>query len=338
MTPVVQSRVGLDGTCFRACLASILDLKESQVPDFGEEGWIEEANEFLAKHGLKYRRVPVTLAKPDGYSTIEGVSPRGGLHACVAKDGELVWDPHPVELNDGQGLVEPRYWGLLEPLLGRAKREAERQQDVAPAYDLAADARNTNRSVEVRPVGGNFCKNCGQDLNEHSDERAAVCATKLRAKTSDAARCEKRVRLQGVGFGRTKQCSNNAVEGRNFCAVHDPDKPAKQLDPARERLKTLRYAAGLRKSSNDRADMLQLRRNTERQGGPFFMQVTEKDGKTRVVPVSKMGATDVAPVGDASKTSVVALLLALVALYRANRDKRPETYDITKYQPPKRYL
>lgn len=171
MTPVTQSRVGLDGTCFRACLASILNLKESQVPDFGEEGWMEEANDFLSKHGLRYRRVPVTSTKPDGYSTIEGISPRGGLHACVAKDGELVHDPHPQD-GTGRGLVEPRYYGLLEPILGRTKYERERQPDVAP-----------------------------------------------------------------VG---------------------------------------------------DRADMMQLRRNTEKQGGPFFMQVTEPNGREHTIPASKL--------------------------------------------------
>src|SRR6202042_3817547 len=94
-------------------IASILPLGENQVPDFSDDNWYDEANDFLAHYGLSYRRVPVGMTKPTGYSTIEGVSPRGGLHACVAFNGELVHDPHMPD-DTGNGLVEPRYYGLLE--------------------------------------------------------------------------------------------------------------------------------------------------------------------------------------------------------------------------------
>lgn len=126
MRPVTQSRVGEDGTCFRACIASILNLDEAQVTDFdgprrflhdvqGMDDYWANVEGFLATKGLSYRRVPVDGRKPIGYSTIEGVSPRGGLHACVAKDGVLIHDPHPQD-GTGRGLVEPRYYGLLEPI------------------------------------------------------------------------------------------------------------------------------------------------------------------------------------------------------------------------------
>lgn len=130
MKPVVQSRTGADGTCFRACIASLLELPEAAVPDFqgdGDEGYWRAVQDFLADYGLQYRRVPM-YKKPTGYSTIEGVSPRGGLHACVAYDGELVWDPHPIEDGTGQGLVEPRYYGLFEPILGITGLEDERRR------------------------------------------------------------------------------------------------------------------------------------------------------------------------------------------------------------------
>lgn len=166
MKPVTQSKTGDVGTCFRSCLASILELRESEVPDindFAEAGWQGAVDDFLWEHGLRYRRVPIGGAKPAGYSTIEGVSPRGGLHACVALDGELVHDPHPED-GTGRGLVEPRYYGLLESI-------------------------GTGSSID------------------------------------------------------------HTARGR------------------------------------DRADMMQLRRNTERQGGPFFIQETEKDGTERTIPV-----------------------------------------------------
>lgn len=114
MKPVTQSRTGANGTCFRACLASILELPENRVTDFTGDGeeFFAQVDEFLAPYGLRYRRVPLS-AKPAGYSTIEGMSPREGLHACVAYNGLLVHDPHPLD-GTGRGLLEPYYYGRLE--------------------------------------------------------------------------------------------------------------------------------------------------------------------------------------------------------------------------------
>ncbi len=181
MKPVTQSRVGEDGTCFRACVASIMEVPEKAVPDFGafgnDECWWTDIQAWLAKAGLQYRRVPIDGAKPVGYSTIEGVSPRGGLHACVAYDGKLVHDPHPQD-GTGRGLVEPRYYGVFH----KKGRTAEDLATFITAPEASADQH------VLQPVG-------------------------------------------------------------------------------------------------DRADMTALRRNTERQGGPFFMQVTEKDGRERTMPI-----------------------------------------------------
>jgi len=213
MKRIEQTRTGADGNCLNACIASILELPLKDVPEFGDD-WLMDLNDFLQARGLSYRRVPIDGAKPSGWGTIEGVSPRGGLHACVAFDGELVWDPHPISMRDGQGLVEPRYYGLIEPVLGVTGKEARMQRSL-----------------------------------------------------------------------------------------------------------------GL-----DRADMMTLRRNTRRQGGPFNIQETEKDGSTRVVPVKNL-----AKGADASLTSWAALLLAVYAAYRL-REEKPETYDLTKYIPNKRIL
>jgi hypothetical protein len=126
MIPIVQSRTGEDGTCFRACVASILEVPEGAVPDFGASGgddaWWRDIQDWLGGAGYSYRRAPVGGARPVGWSTIEGISPRGGMHACVAKDGELVHDPHPQD-GTGRGLVEPRYYGLFEKI-GRAADQA----------------------------------------------------------------------------------------------------------------------------------------------------------------------------------------------------------------------
>lgn len=214
MIPVVQSRTGADGNCLNACIASILELPLKAVPELGED-WLGDLNRFLARHGLRYRRVPM-YKKPSGWSTIEGVSPRGGLHACVAKDGELAWDPHPIEDGTGQGLVEPRYYGLLEP---------------------------------IRISGGDW-------------------------------------------------------------SVYD-ERPLNR--------------------ASDRADMATLRRNTERQGGPFFMQVTEKDGRECTLPVRKVAK------GTDSAADWALLLAAIYALYK-RRQQRCTNYDLTTYRPKSRAL
>lgn len=117
MKRVVQTRTGDDGNCFAACLASIFGWSIKDVPDWNdEEDFIDQVNDYLHGKGMRYKRIPIDSAKPNGYSTIEGISPRGGLHACVAEDGELTWDPHPIEDGTGQGLVEPRYYGVFERL------------------------------------------------------------------------------------------------------------------------------------------------------------------------------------------------------------------------------
>jgi hypothetical protein len=115
MTPVVQSRIGNRGTCFRAALASILNLREDQVPDFPQANQDPGVNRFLAKYGLRYEQRPITDPAPAGWGTVEGTSPRGGEHACVRYGGKLVWDPHPQD-STGQGLVEKKTWGVLMPV------------------------------------------------------------------------------------------------------------------------------------------------------------------------------------------------------------------------------
>lgn len=116
MRPQTQSRTGENGRCMNACLASILEIPEKSVPDFSDKDFEGDVNRFLADHGLSYERVPLDTP-PIGWSTIEGISPRGGMHACVSYDGKLVHDPHPQD-GTGRGLAEPKYYGLLTQLQG----------------------------------------------------------------------------------------------------------------------------------------------------------------------------------------------------------------------------
>ena len=118
MKPVVQSRTGSNGTCFRACLASLLEVPERAVPDFKLANQDPGVDRFLAGRGLRYVETPVTAGSspaPVGYHIITGTSPRGGAHAVVGKDGHLAWDPHPHD-GTGRGLVREENYGLLLPV------------------------------------------------------------------------------------------------------------------------------------------------------------------------------------------------------------------------------
>ena len=121
MKPVTQSRVGKDGTCFRSCIASILELPEARVPDWPLANQDPGVDRFLRGRGLRYMEVPIDVAeqavKPVGYQIITGLSPRGGAHAVVGKDGRLAWDPHPRD-GTGRGLVREENYGLLLPVAG----------------------------------------------------------------------------------------------------------------------------------------------------------------------------------------------------------------------------
>lgn len=114
MTPQYQSRVGKNGRCMNACLASIFDIPEKLVPDFGktDSEWYRGLTHWLGKRGFTYTRVPYDQPPPLGYHTIEGISPRGGMHATVGKDGKMIWDPHPQD-GTGRGLKKPMFWGVL---------------------------------------------------------------------------------------------------------------------------------------------------------------------------------------------------------------------------------
>lgn len=121
MIPITQDRVGENGTCFRACVCSILELPQSQVPDFQAEGesFLDQLAEFLAPLGLYYVQLDandpalrVMFKHGVIHTTIEGVSPRGGQHACVARNGVMVWDPHPFD-GTGRGLAKVETYGLF---------------------------------------------------------------------------------------------------------------------------------------------------------------------------------------------------------------------------------
>ena len=92
------------GDCGRACIASILELPITSVPNFSEseEKWWKAYDEFAEKHGfiiLEFQADEWNV--PKFYHIKIGKSPRGEYnHAVVGFGDEVVHDPFP----DGGGL------------------------------------------------------------------------------------------------------------------------------------------------------------------------------------------------------------------------------------------
>ena len=114
----MQSRTGANGDCFRACIASLLDEELAAVPDFAGEGehWLADVQAYLRERGLFYLQVEIkdrmlesAFREGQTWHLVEGISPRGGEHACVALNGKLIHDPHP----SGHGLAEVETYGFL---------------------------------------------------------------------------------------------------------------------------------------------------------------------------------------------------------------------------------
>lgn len=108
MKPVEQTvLMPPGGNCFAACMASILELPLERMPDFTPfDDWTVRWNQWLRPMNLAIMHCSLP-EDPDalrtfrqmcmpGYTIPAADSPRGDwLHAVVAFDGEIVWDPHP---------------------------------------------------------------------------------------------------------------------------------------------------------------------------------------------------------------------------------------------------
>lgn len=125
MKPVEQTILAPPhGDCFRACIASLLELPIEEVPNFGqEEGepageWFQKWQRWLAPRQLILYTWDIEKGgfTPPGYALLGADSPRGDwLHSVVCLDGQIVWDPHPGRAD---GVGKWRDWtvfGILDP-------------------------------------------------------------------------------------------------------------------------------------------------------------------------------------------------------------------------------
>lgn len=89
-----------DGDCFAACVASIFEMPLADVPSYTGDDWFYRWVDWFWPKNLTPLNVsadPSGEWTPAGYSILAADSPRypGKLHAVVAYNGRIVWDPHP---------------------------------------------------------------------------------------------------------------------------------------------------------------------------------------------------------------------------------------------------
>ena len=110
MIPIKQTKVGKQGNCFEACIASVLECSIEDIPNIRNEKHEccnEILNEWLSQRGLFYLELRVlqghedlVFGHGDFYYFQIGLTERsealGGLgHCVVCKQGRMVFDPHP---------------------------------------------------------------------------------------------------------------------------------------------------------------------------------------------------------------------------------------------------
>lgn len=118
MKPINQSILhdpehGKNGDCWRACIASVLELPIEDVPHFGDmddrKGRMVEL-QLLAKYGFTIYSIygdggmanhPEILPEDHEYYFAIGPSPRDKniSHQVVCHNGKIVHDPHPDKTN-----------------------------------------------------------------------------------------------------------------------------------------------------------------------------------------------------------------------------------------------
>ena len=108
MKPITQTILTAPGgNCFPACLASILEMDMADVPNFQGDDWQLRYHEWLQPLGLALLTTGIPPGEAlerfrvfllPGYTILAVDSPRFAplLHAVVALDGKVVWDPHPA--------------------------------------------------------------------------------------------------------------------------------------------------------------------------------------------------------------------------------------------------
>lgn len=119
MKPVMQTKLGVGGDCFLACLASLLEIPIETIPEFQNmDAWHTPLISFIESHGCEFygsaygRDIKTYSPGIDGYYIVTGGSPRGLArgHSVIYRNGVMVHDPHP----SGDGITSESSAYMIE--------------------------------------------------------------------------------------------------------------------------------------------------------------------------------------------------------------------------------
>jgi len=103
-----------NGNCLAACLASILELRIEDIPQFEDmfEDWWPNVLKFLGSKGLYPLRWDEEYHF-NGFYLVRGTSPRDPEidHQVIYFDGKIIHDPHP----DNTGVLDVKETIVLVP-------------------------------------------------------------------------------------------------------------------------------------------------------------------------------------------------------------------------------
>ena len=125
MKEVEQTRIGMEGNCFAACVASILELPIEAVPDYTEQagGWFYRWQVWLVERGLRFRIIPANQGGAIGYEppagwaimNVKSLTLPGELHSVVSWNGQMKWNPHPQREKGVGEVVDYYIFEALDP-------------------------------------------------------------------------------------------------------------------------------------------------------------------------------------------------------------------------------
>lgn len=148
MKPITQTQFGRpDGNCFASCVASILELELSEVPNFCAakvEDWMIAFQDWLAERGLHAIEMTVAdqeawieASKPRGWCILSGPGPRGLAHSVVGQDGRIAHDPHPSR-HGLDKIEQAMFFVALDPVAVRVAHEYA-EPYIRPGYHIYED-------------------------------------------------------------------------------------------------------------------------------------------------------------------------------------------------------
>lgn len=127
---------GGNGDCFRACVASILELpNDDRLPNVHDGYWILKWNEFLSQFGISVE-FDATRIWREGYwiASVTSKNLAGSSHAIVMKDTDVAFDPstrkryHRGQSLLGSDVVNGGWWFEVQDVnLLHKLREYKRQ-------------------------------------------------------------------------------------------------------------------------------------------------------------------------------------------------------------------